>query len=309
MPGAYAHITLANLAREPARLEKAGITPRVIVALNDWLRFVELGAVSPDYPYLAGSSEARWADQMHYTNNSTLLRTGVQMVKNLARPEQDQALAWLFGFAAHMTGDMTIHPVVESVVGPYAQNKSAHRNCEMHQDAYIFARLNLGDVGLAKHLESGIARCHGPRGPDQVDPVVDMLWRAMLKSAYPSEFAKAAPNIDAWHSGFNRVLVTIRKVNTLLPFARHVAVNLKLDYPAKGKIDHTKYIHNLPTPEGRMEYDTLFDRAIANVLTVWAGLDAAIFSAKPQFLTQMTDWNLDTGRSVQTGKLVLWKNP
>ncbi len=58
-----------------------------------------------------------------------------------------------------------------------------------------------------------------------------------------------------------------------------------------------------------MEYDTLFDRAIANVLTVWAGLDAAIFSAKPQFLTQMTDWNLDTGRSVQTGKLVLWKNP
>ena len=48
--------------------------------------------------------------------------------------EKRKRLAWLFGYAAHVTMDVTIHPIVELKVGPYAENKRAHRVCEMHQD-------------------------------------------------------------------------------------------------------------------------------------------------------------------------------
>jgi hypothetical protein len=52
MPGAYTHLTPVNLIREPARLENQGFTPEAVVSLPDYFRFCELGAVSPDYPYL-----------------------------------------------------------------------------------------------------------------------------------------------------------------------------------------------------------------------------------------------------------------
>jgi hypothetical protein len=55
--------------------------------------------------------------------------------------------------------DVSIHPIVELKVGKYAKNKRAHRECEMHQDAYIFQGLNRGEVGSSPHFNSGIARC------------------------------------------------------------------------------------------------------------------------------------------------------
>lgn len=307
MPGAYAHITLANIATEPARLEAAGISVPTIVALKKNLRFVELGAVSPDYPYLA-RGQSRWADNMHYTNTAALLKEGVRVVRTLPKEQQPKVIAWLFGFAAHMTGDMTIHPIVEAIVGPYATNKGAHRNCEMHQDTYIFFKLKLGDAGVSRHLESGIARCHGPHGRDTIDPGVDATWRSMLKAAYSSEYAKEAPQTDAWHRGFNGVLAVIQKVNSLLPFARHVAIELKLDYPTEDQVDRRAYIDALPTPEGKMTYDALFDRALANVAKVWRGLDSAIATGDMAFFDQLDDWNLDTGKSLQTGNFVFWRN-
>ncbi len=65
-----------------------------------------------------------------------------------------------------------VHPVVKLKVGPYAENKTRHRECEIHQDAYIFPRrLNLGTIGLAEHLTSGIGQCGQPGHPDQLDTV------------------------------------------------------------------------------------------------------------------------------------------
>lgn len=82
----------------------------------------------------------------------------MDVVKTLTGNVRDKAFAWLLGYTAHVITDTTIHPVVEPKVGPYAQNKTAHRECEMHQDAYIFQRLNLGGVGVAD-LESSLERC------------------------------------------------------------------------------------------------------------------------------------------------------
>jgi len=68
MPGAYAHMTLVNLLRKPARLEEIpGFPNEAISAVLEYFRFTELGAVSPDYPYLAigDINSAKWADDIH----------------------------------------------------------------------------------------------------------------------------------------------------------------------------------------------------------------------------------------------------
>ena len=153
MPGAYAHITLVNQAREPARLDAIDEFPdegKRIAAQN--LNFLELGAVSPDYPYLAildGDSGA-WADLMHYVNTGGMIQEGIRRARELDGLAQEKCLAWLMGYVAHVATDVTIHPVVQLKVGPYEQNKGAHRHCEMHQDVHIYQRLNLGPMDLSE---------------------------------------------------------------------------------------------------------------------------------------------------------------
>ncbi len=146
MPGAYAHIAVVNDAQK--RAGSAGLRDDTLVSLGLFLKYAELGAVSPDYPYLTlKRGQKKWADAMHYTRNASLLRAGVAAVTKLPPDLQSKATAWLLGFAAHMTTDMTIHPVVELRVGPYKGNEGEHRRCEMHQDAFIFGK---GEQSTAK---------------------------------------------------------------------------------------------------------------------------------------------------------------
>ena len=133
MPGAYAHITMVNVLAESARLEGLGFSNAAASGLLRYFKFCELGAVSPDYPYLVvgDSAAAKWADLMHYERTGDVLRAGISGVKTLSGDKRDRAFAWLLGYLAHVATDVTIHPVVELKVGEYAQNKTAHRVCEM----------------------------------------------------------------------------------------------------------------------------------------------------------------------------------
>jgi hypothetical protein len=306
MPGAYAHLSVVNDAQKLAHA--AGLREDTLVSLGLHLRFLELGSISPDYPYLSlQSDQKRWADSMHYTRNATLLRAGVAAVSRLPPELREKATAWLLGFAAHMTTDMTIHPVVELRVGPYAENQGEHRRCEMHQDAFIFPRvMNVGDTGLSEHLATGIATCHVEGDEDVFDPAVEKVWHAMLGAAYPGEMALAQPLPSSWHCGFRDILSAMAGVNRLFPFARHVSAGLNLAYPAAKDIDPS-FIRQLRTPEGPRDYEEIYARARGNVLTVWKVLDEALVTGRSEALDHLEDWNLDTGRSVQTGRLVFWK--
>ena len=75
---------------------------------------------------------------MHYERTGDMVKAGIEFIRGLSGEEKRKALAWLFGYTAHVITDATIHPVVELKVGPYAENKTDHRICEMNQDAYIF---------------------------------------------------------------------------------------------------------------------------------------------------------------------------
>lgn len=201
MPGAYAHITLVNEVKEPSTLERVeGFDPKAISSILKHFKFCELGAVSPDYPYLdvTNNGSAQWADLMHYENTGDMIKAGIQGLKKMDGEEQRKGFAWLLGYAAHVATDVTIHPVVELKVGSYADNKKAHRVCEMNQDAYIFQRLNLGEVGLSEHLNSGIWACCEPNS-NQLNSTITTLWNSMLSATYPAGFRDNIPDIHKWH--------------------------------------------------------------------------------------------------------------
>lgn len=308
MPGAYAHITLVNELREPQRLEGIpGFSDDAITSVLDYFKFCELGAVSPDYPYLAigDNNAAKWADLMHYVNTCDMIKIGIKHIRRLRNDDKKRkAFAWLLGYAAHVATDVTIHPVVELKVGPYAQNKTAHRTCEMNQDTYIFQRLNLGQIGVSEHLDSGICAC-GEANSNRLDPVISSLWASMLKVNYPDEFNINPPDIDKWHQRFKRMVDEIgEEGNRLMPIARHLAVDCGLTYPSYNEIDQ-QYIKSLKVPGGQMDYNVIFDKAIDSVASVWSLVAKGVFDPNGTDLAWVGQWNLDTGKDAG-GKYVFW---
>lgn len=306
MSGAYAHLTLVNLIKEPARLEHRGFTPEAIISVLDYFRFCELGAVSPDYPYLdiAHPDACRWADSMHYQKTGDMVKTGIDLIRKLNGASRQKTFAWLLGYTGHVVTDVTIHPVIELKVGEYQKNKDKHRICEMHQDAYIFQRLNVGEIGLAEHLDSGIWGCCDKPGSGKLDPIITSTWQSMLETCYPGLYQTSLPIIDNWHGAFKFVVDKAEEGNKLPPFARHVAVNIGLTYPAIADLDK-QYLEGLATPLGPMNYDQIFERAMENVLAAWSYIASAVFKNDNTYQTAAINWNLDTGRD-DKGSYVYW---
>ncbi|MEF2482658.1 zinc dependent phospholipase C family protein [Vibrio mimicus] len=179
MPGAFAHITAVNVASANKALQKLNMPQSARKALAQNKRYLELGCVSPDYPYLAimNSAQNQWADKMHYNDVGKLINALIKQIKAVESEYSAKAFAWLCGFVAHVAADITIHPVVEMKVGPYAQNAKDHRICEMNQDAYIWpTRMQLGDIGFADRVKDNIGSCVDSDDDSQLDPIIRNLW-------------------------------------------------------------------------------------------------------------------------------------
>jgi hypothetical protein len=309
MAGAYAHLTLVNLARDTRRLEAAGMPFGAIKAVGKYLAACELGSVSPDYPYLHFSSRVskRWADLMHWKRTGEPIRHGVSLLRAMEGEAKSKALAWLLGYAAHVIADVTIHPVVELRVGPYAENALAHRVCELNQDAYIFRRLNLDEIGVSEHLDSGIGACCGTPGSGRLDAVIAQFWRAVLNHSHPAQYLLDKPDLDSWHTGFKFALDAAEEGHHLPKFARHVAVDCGLTYPPFGNVDHS-YTRNLQTPDGAMDYDAVFDKALGNIVDIWTVIGKGVYDADSAYLSAIGDWDLDTGKDA-SGKYAFWSAP
>ena len=309
MPGAYAHISLVNVLVETNHLNAIAQFPKQAkVAVGKYLNFCELGAVSPDYPYLkATSSRAKaWADVMHRDCTGDLIKSRIRLLRSIPEPARSKCVAWLLGLVAHVVMDCTIHPVVKMKVGDYEGNKLAHRICELNQDAYIFNEvISVGEIGVSEHLDTGIGACGDSHDKNRLDCDVALLWHEMLKSAYAAEYKRNAPEIDKWHKSFKRMVDNIAEEGYHLPlFARHLAVNCGLTYPALADVDG-QYLENLDTPHGKKHYDEIFERAVDNVGSVWALVANAIYGSNESSLANIHNCNLDTGED-HTGQLVFW---
>ena len=299
MPGAYAHITAVNVARE--RLEEQEGFPRECLSIvSDWLRFVELGSVGPDYPYLDvvdGKMAAAWADAMHWNRAGDRIKVGIRVLTKMSPSlAREKALAWLLGFTAHVIMDVTVHPMVGIKVGPYEENKKAHRTCEMNQDTYIFqTRMNL-DIHYASYLKAGICRCSDPKDEDKIDPDILYVWKEMFKDVDAALYTTNRPRIDVWHDCFEDIVDHIAE-SRLVALARHVAPKA-LDgnvYPLFEDVDR-QYIDNLEVPGNqRMNYDDIFDKGVGNVVRGWTVVASDVLRKTSLAESFLRNWNLDTG--------------
>lgn len=305
MAGGFAHITAA--AEAVGHLgDVQGLTATDKMSVAQFMPFVEVGSVGPDYPYLGGQSD--WADRMHYEKTGDMIRNGVRRLRDYDEGDaRNRCLAWLLGYSAHVATDLTIHPIVEARVGPYADNKTQHRTCEMNQDAYVWPRRNLGEIGLADYFRINISHCSTDE--DELDPDVASLWLAMLEETYGRLVMSDPPEIDEWNKGFRRIVDTIDDLGSFVSFTRHLLASHGAAYPSTGEVDMS-FIENLETPKGPMHYDDIFDRAVESIVTVWSVVGTALHAPTDeeceQELASIPDGNLDTGQSVATNQLIFW---
>ncbi|MDO6465944.1 zinc dependent phospholipase C family protein [Pseudoalteromonas carrageenovora] len=292
MPGAFAHITAANIATETNSLINMNIPNKAKLILTQRQAYVELGCVAPDYPYLAiaQASQNAWADLMHYERTGDVIKVMVEYCKTLNGEAFEKCFAWLCGYMAHVAADITIHPVVELKVGPYEQNKTAHRTCEMNQDAYIWQRLNLGEIGYADRIKHNMGSCTNSSG--DFDPDIINIWQHALTSIHPNYNSEHAPNFNAWHTGFQTVVNNVEESYRLFAFARHVAADMGLFYPRPDEINPT-FIEQLKTPHEPMHYNDIFDFAVSNIQRYITIIANAVFLDTDY--SEIKNWNLDTG--------------
>lgn len=308
MPGSYAHITLANQVRgKVSRRLIKGFPDEAAAAALAYLKFVELGAESPDYPYLAiGDKKAKkWADLMHYQDTGRVIQEAVEWLREESGESKRKGVAWLLGYATHFVADVCMHPVINLKVGPYEANQKAHRICEMNQDVFIFERLDVGGIRFAEQLKA-MRSCSSPKSKTRLDEDVARLWKSVLRSVHPAEYRVNVPNVDKWHFAFTRVVDGIaEEAARLIPIARHVAVGAGLMYPLPDKLDR-QYLEGLDTPSmGKQNYETIFDKALGHASEMWEIVASGVYRGDKRFKTQIGNWNLDTGQD-PSGKLVYW---
>lgn len=303
MSGAYAHLTVVHRL-DRVRLDAIeGFPAAAKDALLSHRKFAELGAVSPDYPYLAlGNQEARkWADVMHWYETGRLIRAGVARLRGLDGAAFRKGLAWLLGYAAHVATDVTVHPSIALLVGGVTGHDQEHRIAEMHQDAYIFQTLHVGAIEACDFLRSGIGSCNAARGG--LDDDVRSLWTGMLADVHGVEYAANPPDPDLWHGRY-RALVEVAGGRGLVPLARHVGVDLGLVYPTN---PDPAWLERLPVPGGgRLGYDELFEAVLGNVARTWTWIARAAVEGRTDELVALGGWNLDTGRD-DFEEMVFWR--
>jgi len=307
MSGGYTHITLAQLAIEEVRYRQEGLLHEdAKLALGYWKKFCIVGSVSPDYPYLdlLGSGSSSWADAMHKGHAVAILREGVIRVRDMADDNLHQkCMAWLFGFAAHVATDGTIHPVVNLKVGKYEENKTAHRRCEMSQDVYAHGRLNLGALEFNQQISTNVDGTSDPSNKNHLDPDIAQLWQGLLTSVYSAtDPSLQAPKVHDWHKAMRNMMKVAESGNVLFPFARHVAANQGLVYPAKPDND---YIQGLAVPGNlNMDFEDIFQIALNNIIELWGWMALSLQNTESP-LDTLASWSLDTGID-ENNRMTYW---
>ncbi|MBI4666564.1 MAG: zinc dependent phospholipase C family protein [Nitrospinae bacterium] len=320
MAGTFTHWMVVEEALK--KISATGLQP----SLTDYKDFVLLGAVSPDLPYLtdalpnAVAKMHNWADRMHYEKIDGFIFTGFNKLSELFKPGSENynvAMAWLFGYVAHVITDVVVHPVVNAIVGPYIFNSTEHRVCEMTQDVLVFAEINGGKDLSKEGYHLFIRNCsRAPKdnpymNANQIRPAIKTLWSAILKENHLEDGEKNAKrlpkyltsiNPDTWFENYRNGIGTAQTPNFV---TRHLLSAANLAYPLLSKMgaaERKKYYDVVSMPKGHKPekfFDVVFTEAVDEVKNAWEKIYADLSGAKPgdkmKAGAYIRNWNLDLG--------------
>jgi len=319
MAGTFAHITLVDtLCQQGNRLDSIPTLTRPMRhALKVYLRFCELGAVSPDCPFLKkpDKSAEGWGNAMHYWKTADFIRRSVPYLagQDLTTTDNQKCLAWLFGYTAHLVTDLTIHPIlaVKENVGQYKGHEREHRVWEIHQDVYIFSKMKKQQPTEAEFLRScGIADCCNEATQRGLDPAIIELWRHCLDGdsfrniKMDVTVPSSPPDPNEWFTHYVRLIDRFAEEGARIPL-RSVLEHEGLVYPDLKDVNR-KFIENIRTPSGgTIHYEQLFEQAIEHTAWSWGELALAL-TVGTQDRFALKNANLDTGLDDANGRSVYW---
>ena len=303
MPGSYTHITLSRLLTEGKALRNLKLPKEARTSLLEFPEFCTMGSISPDYPYLNLFIDSKpaehWANSMHHKYGtltvSNIFHLGIDYLKKMSGDNQSKCHAWFLGYASHITADVTCHPVTNLLVGDYeADNQTAHRTSEMHQDVYIFETRTGGNIRDSEVIKNVVGSCTDPDDGHKIDPDVEAMWRHLLIKAFPEIFADFKLDIHGWHRAVQFFLEDIAEELSIIP-SRHIRDFLSkegVSYPRLEEIDREKYINALKTPKGKKSFDQIFDYAKRKIAFVWKLISDGVFLGDDTYKMELKIWNL-----------------
>ncbi len=312
MAGQLTHLCLVDSVSTPEALDQIPtLIPSVRAALDNYHPFCRLGAVSPDCPAFVGSTDAMgWSGIMHYLRPADFVRYAIPQLLTMSFNTADTraCIAWLFGYASHLVADLTVHPIVAELVGPYSikKNRKPHRNCELNQDVYIFHKLTGREVLDYDFLEfSGLDECATSGSLQKLNRAANGLWEYAL-CQYPRDDTKAYVRLpattldpDNWFASY---------VNLMENFATKgtgIGHFFGLSYPRLADLD-CRFIENLKTPNssGTIHFDELFELTRQNIIKSWTDLARSLAEDDAKLFT-LANADLDTGMNPD-GHSVYW---
>jgi len=172
MPANVTHMLIAHKALQTLKAKGIDEFAQFTELLDDASRsknykaYVNLGSVGPDlYYYTRLSSSVKdmlkegfvqakgvtpWSYHLHSHRPNEFPLKLVEIIFSDVIRENGQVrlykddirkLAYIAGHLTHIAADQIIHPIVNSVAGPYyrsGQNRKKHRECEVFQDYFLY---------------------------------------------------------------------------------------------------------------------------------------------------------------------------
>jgi hypothetical protein len=305
MAGAFTHMAIVA---EAAKSFPPGRRFGDIIHAN--MNFLTLGTVSPDIPYLAylKLTGFSWANVMHYFQTNEIVKNGMHSLAaaKIKDKNWECQLAWLAGFVGHLVGDATIHPIIESIAGPYTNpdSHSRHGESEMIQDVLIFKEVKNLDVDAAEYTDL-LDDCR--KSPSYAQ--VTSFWDAHALVYCPFDMSFDA---EGFITSYFKILDIADGGNKLSKAFRHMEAIKYLyrdytDITTKSSDLVKQYYAEIPLPNGltgSFRKDG-FEYAAKNLVDVWSVIDRALFSAE-KIVDIVPNWNLDTGVDQTTGIRTYW---
>jgi hypothetical protein len=172
MPANITHMLIAHKAFQTLKAKGVDEYKQFAETLDDasedgnYKAYVNLGSLGPDLYYYSNMSSSLtdmlkegfvqaagvtpWSYHLHSHRPNEFPLKLVEIIFSDAVREKSRVnlydddmrkLAYIAGHLTHIAADQIIHPVVNSVAGPYyreGQNRKKHRECEVFQDYFLY---------------------------------------------------------------------------------------------------------------------------------------------------------------------------
>lgn len=294
MAGAFTHFIISNFGKDREDI----IGEELSQILNRHFSFLFLGSVSPDLPYLSvKTGEINWANLMHYEKTNSIVQSGHNHLKTIWSKKtlfDEIKFVWLMGYVSHVIADVTIHPIIQAIVGPYRGHEEDHRICEMTQDSLLYFEMEGGDLKYDEFSER-IRIC---KDSEYLNYLMN-FWKGLLLINYADKNETPHPRI--WFETYSRAIDTSEGDSGFAAISRHIGMKnyiyrTKDDIEKNHHKDQIRYYNKIKLPDGTLGSfkPIAYEKAINNVTSVWKrlydGLSDSIFAVNEV----IKDWNLDT---------------